>query len=97
MDALQEKIKAEKEKTRDDKEFLLKYSNILGISNAIKEIRLEGFAIGVKVGRIQGNIQLIMNIHDKLGLSAEQIADMTRFPAEYIQSLIDEYGRKKQD
>lgn len=84
-------MKALKDKIKEDKEFLVEYSNVLGIEKAIDEIREEGIEEGIEKGREE----FIMNIHDKMGFSAEQIANMTDFSVEYIQSVINKYAHEK--
>ncbi len=74
-------------KMEADKEFLETYSNILGIKKAIKEFREEG--------REEGREELIMNIHNKMGFSAKQIANMTNFSVEYIQGVIEKHENSK--
>lgn len=74
-----------------DKDFLETYSVVLGIDEAIDEIRHEG----IEKGREEEREILIMTIRNTMGFSDEQIANMTNFSVEYIQSVINKFERKK--
>ena len=82
-----------------DKDFLETYSVVLGIDEAIDEIRHEdaekGIEKGIEKGREEEREILIMAIRNKMGFSDEQIANMTNFSVEYIQSVINKFERKK--
>ncbi len=82
------------EKMEANKEFLETYSVYFGIEKAIDEIREEAAEKGMEKGRVQEREELILNIHDKMGFSAEQIANLTDFSVEYIQSVINKYANK---
>lgn len=81
--AIQPKIEKKMEFKKD---FLETFAH-----NALTDIRKEEREKGIEKGREE----LIMNIHDKMGFSAEQIASMTDFSVDYIQSVIDKYEIKR--
>lgn len=83
------------EKMKADKDFLETYSVVLGIDEAIDEIRHEAAEKGIEKGREEEREILIMAIRNKMGFSDEQIANMTNFSVEYIQSVINKFERKK--
>lgn len=78
-----------------DKDFLETYSVVLGIDEAIDEIRHEAAEKGIEKGREEEREILIMTIRNTMGFSDEQIANMTNFSVEYIQSVINKFERKK--
>ncbi len=84
----QPKIKTVMEET---KESLLAYSSIYG--KALDEIRKEERQEGRQEGRQEERDSLIMDIRRKMGFSAEQIANITSFSVEYIQSVIDKFEK----
>jgi predicted transposase YdaD len=68
----------------ETKESLLEYSVIYG--KAINEIKEEALQEGQEI--------TIMNIRRKMGFSVEQIANMTDFTIEFVQSVIDKFEQK---
>jgi predicted transposase YdaD len=72
----------------ETKESLLEYPSIYG--KAINEIKEE-----VRQETRQETLQeTIMNIRRKMGFSVEQIANMTDFTIEFVQSVIDKFEQK---
>ena len=67
-----------------EKSFLLNYPTLFG--KAVSEIQEEALE--------KGREQTIMNIRQKMGFSAEQIANMTDFTVQYVQSVIDKFEKK---
>jgi hypothetical protein len=68
----------------ETKESLLEYPSIYG--KAINEIKEETRQIALQ--------ETIMNIRRKMGFSVEQIANMTDFTIEFVQSIIDKFEQK---
>ena len=64
-------------------ESMMEYPSIYG--KAINEIRQEAEERGIE----RGMEIVIMNIHRKMGFSAEQIADLNDYSVEYVQSVIN--------
>lgn len=69
------------EKMQAERSFLKTHEAFFG--KALKEEHEEG--------REQGIEQIIMDIHNKMGFNAEQIANMTTYKTEYIQAVLDKY------
>ena len=70
-------------KMEETKESLLEYSSIYG--KAINEIKEEALQEGQEI--------TIMAIRRKMGFSAEQIANMTDFTIEFVQSVITKFEK----
>jgi DNA-binding transcriptional regulator YiaG len=67
-----------------EKSFLINYPTLFG--NAVTEIREEG--------REEERESTIMQLRQKMGLSAEQIATIKDFTVQYVQSVIDKFEKK---
>ena len=74
-------------KMEETKESLLEYSSIYG--KAINEIKEETRQIALQEEREK----TIINIRRKMGFSAEQIANMTDFTIEFVQSVIAKFEK----
>jgi predicted transposase YdaD len=76
----------------ETKESLLEYPSIYGKAiNEIKEdVRRETRQEAIQ----EGQEMTIMNIRRKMGFSVEQIANMTDFTIEFVQSVIDKFEQK---
>jgi predicted transposase YdaD len=72
----------------ETKESLLEYTSIYG--KAINEIKEETRQEALQ----EGQEITIMNIRRKMGFSVEQIANMTDFTIEFVQSVIDKFEQK---
>jgi hypothetical protein len=72
----------------ETKESLLEYPSIYG--KAINEIKEETRQEALQ----EGQEITIMNIRRKMGFSVEQIANMTDFTIEFVQSVIDKFEQK---
>jgi hypothetical protein len=64
------------------KEFLQLYAQ-----PAIQEVQDEALEKGIE----KGIEKMIMDIHNKMGFNAQQIANITSHEAEYIQTVLDKY------
>jgi predicted transposase YdaD len=71
-----------------EKSFLINYPTLFG--NAVTEIREEGR----EEGREEERESTIMQLRQKMGLSAEQIATIKDFTVQYVQSVIDKFEKK---
>ncbi len=76
----------------ETKESLLEYSSIYGkaINEIKEEVRQETRQVVIQEEREK----TILNIRRKMGFSAEQIANMTDFTIEFVQSVIDKFEKK---
>ena len=76
----------------ETKESLLEYSSIYGkaINEIKEEVRQETRQVVIQEEREK----IILNIRRKMGFSAEQIANMTDFTIEFVQSVIDKHEQK---
>ena len=66
------------------------------LDNLKKEASKVARQQGLEQGLEQGQITLILDIYQKTGWSAAQIADITSFTAAYIQSVIDKHEKEEQ-
>ncbi len=81
------------------KEDLLDYYGIFGkaVAEIQKESKTEGRTEGRTEGQEEGREMTIMRIRQKMGFSAEQIANITDFTVAFVQAIIDKYEQKKPD
>ena len=63
--------------------------------NSFTEILVTERTEGRTEGQEEGQEMTIMQIRRKMGFSAEQIANITEFTAEFIQSVIDKHEQKQ--
>ena len=71
-----------------DRTFLKTHDAFFG--KALKEEHDEALEQGIE----QGIEKIILDIHNKMGFNAEQIASMTTYKVEYIQAVLDKFHNR---
>ena len=68
--------------------------DMVATERLLAELKKEGHIIGRQEGRQETEEILVLNIYKKTNWSANQIADITDLPLDYIQSVIDKFEAK---
>ena len=64
-------------------------------SDAVAEMQVESEEKGIEKGIEKGLTTTVMNLRREMGLSSEQIANITGTTVEFVQAIIDKYEQKK--